>query len=257
MASKNFVILIGGPGLFKDCDPKHDKTWINYVALMQQAAQDDIYKKGSDEQVRWFVFEPPYEHRWKDDSEITAIEYVEKVFSDAELHGVRKAHADKVKRQSAVNYLDYIKRIATNYAITYHGLRTTGDFWTELAKLPDKSISRVWYSGHASAAGLFLSLSHDRNCGAVSTTILNTSDITANVSVVGPKIDGSSVRSSKFYGCGTKAFAEQWNRTFGVPTEGATLSITFSLQAKPGIDVLTLIEKADTAQGSPDWTKFP
>ena len=31
--AKIFVILIGGPGLFLDCDPMHDKTWVNYLAL--------------------------------------------------------------------------------------------------------------------------------------------------------------------------------------------------------------------------------
>ena len=25
----NFIILIGGPGLFKGCDKAHDQTWTN------------------------------------------------------------------------------------------------------------------------------------------------------------------------------------------------------------------------------------
>lgn len=33
MPIRNFVILIGGPGLYYSCDPVHDKTWSNYVAL--------------------------------------------------------------------------------------------------------------------------------------------------------------------------------------------------------------------------------
>jgi hypothetical protein len=59
MASKNFVILIGGPGLFVDCDPKHDKTWLNFISPIQQAADSDLYKNAADETVHWFVFEPP------------------------------------------------------------------------------------------------------------------------------------------------------------------------------------------------------
>lgn len=30
MSQRHFVMLIGGPGLYKDCDPKHDKTWLKY-----------------------------------------------------------------------------------------------------------------------------------------------------------------------------------------------------------------------------------
>jgi hypothetical protein len=27
----NFVILIGGPGLFMGCDKAHDQSWSNYI----------------------------------------------------------------------------------------------------------------------------------------------------------------------------------------------------------------------------------
>ena len=106
MATKNFAILIGGPGLFVDCDPKHDKNWVNYFKPMELAAE-------------------------------------------------------------------------------------------------------------------------------------------------------ATAQASKFYGCGTKDFAEKWHLSFGVPTAGATYSITFAVLGKPGSDVFKLIESTPTAQGNPDWQTFP
>lgn len=259
MASKQFVILIGGPGLFVDCDPKHDKTWLNYISPIQQAADNDLYHKDADETVHWFVFEPPYDNRWTEDSSITNYERIEQFFQDAELHEVRKAAADKVAATGAANYIGRIKHLAAAKGITYHGLRTKDDFWSELAKFPDGSISRVWYSGHASPTGLMLSLAHDSSCAAVSTTglMILTSDIAVNKSRIQAKIDSSTTKRSNFYGCGTKDFADAWYQAFRIPTAGARKSITFDVRASPGNDVLKLIEMTPTPQGSPEWTTFP
>jgi len=38
----NFVMLVGGPGLFKGCDKAHHLTWLNYIVPLQLAAQRDI-----------------------------------------------------------------------------------------------------------------------------------------------------------------------------------------------------------------------
>lgn len=54
----NFIILIGGPGLFKSCDPKHDKTWLNYFYPIQVAAEQDLYQKGSGKNTGWCM--PPF-----------------------------------------------------------------------------------------------------------------------------------------------------------------------------------------------------
>jgi hypothetical protein len=216
-----------------------------------------LYAKEANETVHWFVFEPPYMNRWADDSIITTYEHVEKFFVDAELHGLRKTAADAVVKKGATSYLNRIKQLAASKGITYHGLKTTDDFWTELAKFADGSISRVWYSGHASDVGLMLSLAHDGQCGPVSTTVVRTSHIPAKKSFIESKIDASTTKVSKFYGCGTRSFAEQWHDSFGVPTAGATNSITFAVLANPGNNVLNLIENTPTPQGPPIWTTFP
>ncbi len=38
---QNFIILIGGPGLFEGCDKAHDQNWSNYIVPLQLAAQRD------------------------------------------------------------------------------------------------------------------------------------------------------------------------------------------------------------------------
>jgi hypothetical protein len=48
-----FVVLIGGPGLFKGCDKAHDQSWTNYIVPVQLAAQTNLYKKQSIEVVHW------------------------------------------------------------------------------------------------------------------------------------------------------------------------------------------------------------
>lgn len=257
MASKNFVILIGGPGQFIDCDPKHDKTWKNYVVPMQLAAMKDLYKKRPNETIHWFVFEPAYRNRWDDDSVITTYEQLEKFFFDHELHGLRKQAADKVSSGGSANYLHRMQQFATKWKIKYHGLQTPSDFWTELVKFADGSVSRVWYSGHAARAGLFLSLAHTAECTPVAGHLIATADIPKHLPQLERKFDSSSSGASEFYGCATSTFAETWHKTFKVPTQGAKKSITFSVIGKPGQNVLELLKTTPTPQGAPEWTAFP
>lgn len=257
MPDMHFVILIGGPGRFIDCDPRHDKTWLNYIVPIQLAAEKDLYGKEPNEKVHWFVFEPAYLNRWTDDSEITLYERVTGGLVDDELHSLRKKAAEKVIKKGATSYIHRLQQLAAVKNIIYHGLKAPEDFWRELEKFPDASISRVWYSGHASPEGLMLSLAHDDACAAVSTTVIRVAHIAVNKSRVERKIDTSTNKPSKFYGCGTRDFAEEWHKTFGVPTAGAENSVTFSVIANPGNNILTRIETTPTRQGPTGWTNFP
>ena len=138
-----FVILIGGPGTYQACDAGHDKAWLNYILPMQVAADKDLYNRGRD-QVHWVVYEPAYNVRWLDDSEITFLEGLRETFSGRALHKVRKAAADKVRGTGAAGYVDRIKAIAHGFAITYQGINSPKEFWDYLASFPPKSISRTW-----------------------------------------------------------------------------------------------------------------
>jgi hypothetical protein len=244
---KHFVIVIGGPGLFQGCDRAHDQTWTNYFVPIQIAAQKNLYRKAQNETVHWFVYEPPYSRRWLDDSVIDATEKTEN--DGKELHSIRKKAADKVKARGFDNYLERIKAAARENHVLYHGLATKNKVWEELRRLPDRSITRVWYSGHAAGAGLFLSLSHDTLCGPVAApgSLVALSEIDTNRDLARKFSSGTNV-SSKFYGCFTKDFARKWHSTFGVPAEGATNKIDFGVIDRPsGItNVLERIEKSPT-----------
>ena len=192
---KHFIILIGGPGLFQSCDPKHDKTWKNYVVPVQVAAVEDLYRRQADETVHWLVFEPPYRSRFTEDSDFSLSEKIEAFFSDRALHQVRKAAADEVIAKGAKSYLDRMRKFAATHGIQYHGLQTPGDFWTELAAFPNGSITRVWYSGHASPAGLFLSLTHDNACVAGTKDIIELAEITDHAALEVKFVKGSTLAS--------------------------------------------------------------
>lgn len=256
--SKHFIILIGGPGLFKGCDRAHDQTWLNYLVPMQIAAMKGYYKTQSTETVHWFVFEPPYKNRWTDDSVITKAE--KKQDDGKELHSLRKAATDKILLKGAGSYLERIKQIAKSNGIRYHGLNHRKDFWTEIGKFPDGSISRVWYSGHAAGSGLFLSLAHNAACGPIVGSVdhyIKVSDIPTNKTLA-KKFDKTTKAPSKFYGCYTKGFAKAWHDTFGVPTEGATNKIDFGvIDRASGIpNLLDRLEKTPTSEGDPKWVGF-
>ena len=259
--SKNFIILIGGPVLYHEDDPSHDKTWVNYVALMQKAARQGLYKLEGNEIVHWVVFEPPYASRWEEDSEYTWDEKVEAFFSDVELHKTRVKHAEAVKSKGARSYVHRIKQVATGLKIKYHGIQDLGGFWKYLATMPNGSINRVWYSGHASTGGLFVAAAHreyggcsgERTPAVVATNLIPVSDITKH-SHLAVKFNASTSKLSRFYGCNTAPFAEQWRNIFRVPAAGAKSKVNF--KAITGRDVLKTIETMATAAGTPRWTEY-
>ena len=253
----NFIILIGGPGLFVGCDKKHDQSWRNYFVPMQLAAMNNIYKKLADETVHWVVYEPAYRERWNDDSVITSDE--KKQDDGYNLHSIRLAAANKVLKTKANSYLHRIQVVAKELGITYKGIQKPAEFWAYLTAQPNESISRTWYSGHASGKGLMLSLTHDA-CEAVAKTedMVMAASIKGNAALAS-KFSKKSTLLSKFYGCYTKDFAQNWHEVFGVPTAGAINKIDFSVVDSPTIgsdDLLTRIEKTPTSQGATGWTEI-
>lgn len=254
----NFIILIGGPGLFKGCDKAHDQSWRNYFVPMQLAAIDDLYKKLPEETVHWVVYEPAYRERWGDDSVITPEE--KKQDDGANLHSIRSTAADKILKTGANSYLHRIQVVAKERGITYKGIQKPTEFWSYLAGQPDETISRVWYSGHASADGLMLSLVHTGACvaSAKHAEMVMVSSIIDNAVLV-KKFRKKSVGFSKFYGCTTLKFAQAWNATFGTPSAGAKNKVDFGVVDSPytGSDnILARIEKTPTSIGSPEWKEF-
>lgn len=280
MPQHNFVILIGGPGLYFACDPAHDKTWSNYVVPMQLAAQNKLYQLDK-ERVHWLVFAPAYRKRWNDDINITPSEKKEYgVFgkdrysgewdwykADTWLHHHRKQTAEAVKSKRgpkgkpATSYLVRISQICAQYHIVYQPVEKPDDFWNYLERLADGSISRIWYCGHAAGDGLFLDLhhsTHDALCRARSSNIVRTDEIKTYSSAIKPKIAADTGQTSEFYGCYTAGFAQKWNEQFEVATEGAVNKITFQAIYKgdPVKNVLQRLKTQPTNAGSPNWQIF-
>lgn len=227
---------------------------------MQVAAQKNLWKKQPGETIHWFVYEPPYKNRWVDDSEITLTEWpVAKVY-DTPLHKTRKAAANAVIKKGASNYLHRIQQFTANHGIRYHGIKNKGDIWTELAKLPDGSVSRFWYSGHAAPDSLLLSLSHFDGCsvGIGREHVIESRDIGSRRHLAG-KFKNTTTTPSKFYGCNTSNFAKKWHDIFSVPTEGATNKITFSVIGKSNgsQNILQRLQSTATTAGPVGWKSYP
>ena len=283
MANKNFVILIGGPGKYFACDKAHDKSWSNYIVPMQIAAQKNLYQLDG-ETVHWVVFAPPYRSRWSDDIQITPSEKKEyglfgiergatgwKAYelhkSDNWLHQHRQNTAESVLQKkgpdgkNATSYVSRISQICAQNNIVCHFIDKPSEFWSYLLRMPDDSISRVWYSGHASDVGLYLDLHHDLASCSVpySNNYISVADIINIASRLKPKIFQKTKKHSKFYGCNTAAFTKQWYTEFAVPAEGANNKITFQAiySGNPKFNVLDRLQTESTNAGAPDWNEFP
>jgi hypothetical protein len=257
MANTNFLILLGGPGKFVGCDKLHDQTWTNYLVPIQLAAMNKFYKLDPGEQVHWVVYEPAYRNRWDDDSVITKTELKQ---SDGYwLHSNRKAKADAVIKKGAHNYLHRIKQIANKHGIKYKGISNPSEFWGYIKSMPDNSVSRVWYSGHAAGTGLMLSLIHNSACGPAANIadMVLERDVSSNKALRN-KFTSKPGKVSKFYGCYTSTFAQSWNRVFGVKTEGAVNKVDFSVvDRKSSVsNILERIEATGTSAGPTGWKKF-
>jgi hypothetical protein len=253
----NFVILIGGPGLFKGCDKAHDQNWANYIVPLQLAAQRNLYNKQADELVHWVLYEPPYRNRWIDDSLITKEESQQ--IDGYHLHSIRKRATDKILEKGSSSYIDRIKNIADTNRIRYAGIGKPYEFWSYLRSLSNESITRVWYSGHAAKAGLMLTLSHNDACLARTPVkyMVRVSDISKQPDLIS-KFHTRIKRESKFYGCYTESFAKEWNLVFGLSASGAKNKIDFGVIDRPSniLNIMERIEKTPTSAGNPDWTVY-
>ncbi|MBN1210349.1 MAG: hypothetical protein JXB05_36185 [Myxococcaceae bacterium] len=264
MPEQHFVILVGGPGLYNGSDPDHDKAWYNYIDPVMSAAKSRLLSR-PEEHVHWYVYGTAYERRWKDDA--TEPSFFEKNIKDGRLQVTRYGHTRKVIAQGAIDYLDYIRKKVASYAkpgsskMTVYTHWWTGSprlspaegFWSALGKFPDRSISRVWFLGHA-ARDLWLALEHDSDDDAVSPTvgeIVSLPDITRYRALVSKFVFANAAMvavqdSCKFYGCNTKGFAETWARTFKVRAEGADGKVNFNKSSLKDVE----------ASAQYGWKKF-
>ena len=266
---ENFIILIGGPGLYWSCDPVHDKRWSNYFrTVMIATAKNLIKRRGKNEKVHWVVYEPAYKKRWLDDSDMNFLQYTwESLISGRELHITRQGHADEVKSYlnkiniKHANYINFIKSKAGPLDVNYIGINHKDEFWKFIDQQEQNSITRVWFCGHA-VNDLWLELTHGRyeddDCAALSPepkAIVSISDIDDH-SKLKDRFKPSADQISKFYGCNTAAFAESWAKTFGVKSEGANTSITFKGIFGNELGILKRIETTPIGGKATEWNQY-
>lgn len=212
--ARNFVIVSGGPGIYVACDPDHDKSWSNYVDNILLLAANSNFPKQSDEEVWWLVYEPAYDARWNDD-----------------VANGRQSTKD-IKAKGSASYKNHLEKRAKKYSWKLRWLTKADDFWSKLKTFRDP-VSRVWYFGHA-RDDLWLSLNHS-GCTAVapaSSAIIRYTDIASQTAVKthmqagGSKYDAN--RSSRFYGCNSAKFAQEFAKAYGVYAEGAVGNVDFT-----------------------------
>jgi hypothetical protein len=251
----NFVVLIGGPGTFEPCDRIHDQTWSNYVVPIQIATKEAQIDRAPGEVMHWWVYAPAYRDRWADD-----VSDVQNPALDRgrELLDNRQKAINKVKDSGAKNYLDRIAKFSGAVKARYTEVESPADFWKRLGALPAGSVTRLWYIGHASPNGLMLKLMHTEIDGAAcqpaaaDADMIYIEDIGKNSSLISRALSKNG-RPSKFYGCHTKAFAEQWNSVFSVGAEGAIRKIDFTLIDQPS----TINHVLPRLEGKAGWQSFP
>ena len=251
----HFVVLIGGPGTFEPCDRVHDQTWSNYVVPIQVATTQKQLDRSPGEVLHWWVYAPAYRERWDDDVTDTKNPALER---GSQLIDPRKKALDRVKASGAVNYLDRIKKFAGTAKAGYKEIESPADFWKQLDALPNGSVSRLWYIGHASPDGLMLKLIHAEVDGiacrpaAAPGDMIYVQDIGKHSNIIS-KVLAKRGKPSKFYGCHTKAFAEQWNSLFSVGAEGAVTKIDFGLVDAPS----TIKQVLPRLENGAGWQRYP
>ncbi|MFV8756681.1 hypothetical protein ACNOYE_39560 [Nannocystaceae bacterium ST9] len=225
-----FLILIGGPGLYNSEDTEHDTVWYSYIQPIFSAIKTN--NLGTDaEDVHICLVTPPYADRWADD-----------VANERSVSIV----------EGAKNYVDHVRikcsgydKSNKGYSVKYYQISTGADFWAHLGSLPDATVTRVWYFGHAKKDlwfrirrwfGLTFSPSDDET--------VEISDISAHAAHASKFVKKSGL-SSKFYGCNTVDFAQKWANTFGVTAEGARGRISF---ATPGFKEIESSAKQEGGQ---------
>lgn len=222
---RSFLIVSGGPGLFDRLDKEHDIGWSNYVdpPLLKSVKTDPKTNKkmivefwSADEQVVWFVYRPAYEARWKDDVK------------------QGRSSVAEVKKLGFASYVELLEKRAEERGWSLVWMKSGAELWSQIKGLRKRSISRVWYYGHA-RGDLWLTLDHDGSGvprePAAAGTVVTVGDIAANSALrnrfEAAPASGSPARTHRFIGCNTAPFAKGWAKRFAQWTEGFEGTVRF------------------------------
>lgn len=240
-SGKNFVIWFGSPGVYDKEDKNHDQAWYNYVNPMMRIAEAGMLDVKKGDTMYWCLYSTGYNTRW-----------------DADQKSDRKFildHVAKVKKYGSKDYVDHVKRRAAEfssrhgYKIIVKELPAAKNFWDDLKSYPDKSVASVWYFGHG-YKDLWLTLEHNASHVAKlnlkdGLNYINRLDIPKHNTNISKKFYDVKI-PSKFYGCNTIEFAEEWFILMGVAAQGADGTMQFGTWENDITKILSTLESGIT-----------
>lgn len=241
----NFVLVVGSPGNYVVEDPNHDQFWGNYfIASQHPFGAFNLSAKTSllvGECAHWLVYEDAYRRRWEDDKASTRVS--------------QQTDAAKYPQGYHKRIQEYVGDLGSNHK--YVAINSHNDIWETIHALPDNSLTRLWYFGHAGAEGWYLRWSRDMTRTGVvagdttAAEFVSLEKINEYSSWLKPKARPGDGQISKFYGCTTAKWAETWNFVTGLKSQGASGKISFqNIRQDNG---LALLE----TDSSPGWTSYP
>jgi hypothetical protein len=250
----NHIIWFGSPGAYDPMDKRHDQAWYNYLNPMLRIAEAGKLGIKPNDTMHWCIYSTGYKKRWDADSK-----------SDRQFI---RDHVTKVKNYGSKDYIDHVKRRAAEFSAKYKcnikvkELATSKEFWEDLKTYPSKSVSSVWYFGHA-RHNLWLELEHDRATHTPqlsenpNTNCIAFDDIKNNEDMLRKLLYNSSI-SSKFYGCNTMKFADYWHSYVWGNAEGADGTMEFGTWVSDVTKILPTLETGILSDGSNSgtWVKY-
>ncbi len=225
---RNFIIILGGPGKYNPKDPDHDSYWGNYFVAAQhvfgvpglsQFSPETALLDG--ECVHWLVYGSAYSARWPSDKG-SKIKFQEE-------------HAAKYPAGYLSRIQQYVGELNTKHAAGRHKyvlIDSYKDVWETLHKLPDGSLTRMYYFGHGGPKAFYMRWARDFSRPDISgdTTSeeqIHYDKIDAYKSWLATKAKPADGQISKFYACTSRDWAKKWQSATGLKSEGAINKITF------------------------------
>jgi hypothetical protein len=247
--TRNFVIILAGPGKYNPQDRDHDQFWGNYFVASQHVF--GVYSHFSpatsllaEECVHWLVYEKAYEARWKSDNDSKI------VFLMEESKKYTNGYLARIKEY--IGQLDK-KDIGKH---KYIAIDSYKDVWEALNKMPDKTLTRLYYFGHGGPRAFYMRWARimSRTDAIVGDTTpdetIEYQGIEDNRTWLKNKVKPDDGQISKFFACTSSDWAKKWKEVTGLKSQGAVNKISF--KEVRNNSALNAIE-TDSTHG---WTSF-
>lgn len=188
------VIVTGGPALrkwenYRVTEDQHDRFWGNFVRASTLRMAEIRQAYGSDAPLVWFVFQPGYQTRGREDGK---------------------------------PYTSWITKLAADRRATLVWFSSGSGFIQSLNSRPRGSVTTFDFFGHSNRHAFMFDYGND--IMAVSTAWLHERDLPR---IKGSIFDRNAY--CKSWGCHTgESMSQEWKRCVGIPLEGAKGPTTYT-----------------------------